>query len=485
MELAERKFADVFKKIKFSNNIERELGDANVDFIGVRRSIGEIKINMNLKRIANENIVIDFEKQLKTAIPAINKVYLNIRYAMDNMSPNEILSMYWGNILQSIKNESPICYKILERANWSIQDETVVVKVNGNSRFMLTQRGVDKKIQQMLGSGFGLQLRVDFRQDKNSGENKDYEAKKADKERAIIAEAMSGMVITDSRPREESRSNDNSKFGNKGGGRRALKLSPEIEGEIFQLSQDIVKDDEIIVCGEIFELEKRETKSGKLLITFDITDTFNSVTVKLFINPEKFTDEHKNLLKKGSNIVVKGRVQFDDFSKELNIMAMEIAKGEKIVSSKRADNEKVKRVELHLHTQMSQMDAIHTAKQYINQALEWGHTAIAITDHGVVQAFPEAMSASRGKPIKVIYGVEAYLIDDLGAVVQCERGQTLDDTFTVFDIETTGLSKEQNKIIEIGAVRIENGVITEKFSSFVDPEESIPEQITKIGRAHV
>ena len=175
---------------------------------------------------------------------------------------------------------------------------------------------------------------------------------------------------------------------------------------------------------------------------------------------------------------VQGDVQFDKYAKEINIMAKNIMLAQP--PPKRKDNAEQKRVELHLHTQMSSMDGVTNVKTYIKRAIEWGHKAIAITDHGVVQAFPDAMNAANGTDLKVIYGVEAYLIDDLGNVVMCPKGQSLYDTFIVFDIETTGLSKENDKITEIGAVKVENGKIIERFSTFVNPKKRLSEEIVKL-----
>lgn len=191
-----------------------------------------------------------------------------------------------------------------------------------------------------------------------------------------------------------------------------------------------------------------------------------------------FEKELKEFIKTGSYVRVQGDVQFDKYAKEINIMAKNIMLAQ--APPKRKDNAAQKRVELHLHTQMSSMDGVTNVKTYIKRAIEWGHQAIAITDHGVVQAFPDAMNAAKGSDLKIIYGVEAYLIDDLGNVVTCPRGQTLDDTFVVFDIETTGLSKENHKITEIGAVKVENGKIIDRFSTFVNPQVKLSEEIIKL-----
>ena len=153
----------------------------------------------------------------------------------------------------------------------------------------------------------------------------------------------------------------------------------------------------------------------------------------------------------------------------------------------REDHAPVKRVELHAHTQMSDMDGITHVDQLVRRAHEWGHPAVAITDHGVVQAFPDANHALEGlklpedDPFKVIYGCEAYLVDDLNDLaVDNEKGQSLRDEYVVFDLETTGFSSEHDKIIEIGAVRVKNGKISEKYSTFVNPERKIPERITEL-----
>ncbi|MDR2903240.1 MAG: PolC-type DNA polymerase III, partial [Clostridiales bacterium] len=218
-----------------------------------------------------------------------------------------------------------------------------------------------------------------------------------------------------------------------------------------------------------------------LLTAFDMTDGADSITVKFFAQPEKYGDDFKDLLRKGNSLKILGRVQFDEFSKEINVMAKELApSGFKL--SARKDNAEKKRVELHLHTNMSQMDATNTATQYIKRAKDWGHPAVAITDHGVVQAFPEAMEAAKKHGIKVIYGVEAYLMDDLGAIVKSPREKTLDDDFVVFDIETTGLKKETCEIIEIGAVRVSGGKITETFNELINPHVLLPTKIIELTK---
>ena len=191
-----------------------------------------------------------------------------------------------------------------------------------------------------------------------------------------------------------------------------------------------------------------------------------------------FDNELKDKIKKDAYLRVQGEVQFDKYAKEINIMAKAIMTAQ--APPPRMDTAEEKRVELHLHTQMSSMDGVTPVKTYIKRAIDWGHKAIAITDHGVVQAFPDAMNAADKSDLKVIYGVEAYLIDDLGNAVFSPRGQNLDDTYVVFDIETTGLSKEKEMITEIGAVKVADGKIIDRFSTFVNPQRPISAEITKL-----
>ncbi|HJE93639.1 MAG TPA: PolC-type DNA polymerase III, partial [Anaerotignum lactatifermentans] len=216
----------------------------------------------------------------------------------------------------------------------------------------------------------------------------------------------------------------------------------------------------------------------KYIVSFDITDKSDSTTVKFFVKRSVFDNELKDKIKKDAYLRVQGEVQFDKYAKEINIMAKAIMTAQ--APPPRMDTAEEKRVELHLHTQMSSMDGATPVKTYIKRAIEWGHKAIAITDHGVVQAFPDAMNAADKSDLKVIYGVEAYLIDDLGNAVFSPRGQNLDDTYVVFDIETTGLSKEKEMITEIGAVKVADGKIIDRFSTFVNPQRPISAEITKL-----
>ena len=193
----------------------------------------------------------------------------------------------------------------------------------------------------------------------------------------------------------------------------------------------------------------------------------------------------KKIMKRIQNakgLKISGTAQMDTFSNELTVMANTIIETEGIKKEIRQDNSEVKRVELHLHTQMSQMDAMTSAKDLIKRAMKWGMKSMAITDHGVVQAFPEAhkLLGYDNPDMKIIYGVEAYLAPDKNAVVTNSKGQSIDTTYCVLDLETTGFSAITEKITEVGIMKIKNGEVLDEFSCFVNPEKHIPERVTEV-----
>ncbi len=233
--------------------------------------------------------------------------------------------------------------------------------------------------------------------------------------------------------------------------------------------------------GEIINLDSRELKNGKFLVLFDVYDGTSTITCKSFIESEKYPKIWSRL-KETKNVKVGGTAQFDPFAKEIGVIANIIVEMPPKKSKERMDTADTKRVELHMHTQMSQMDGITSATDLIKRAMKWGWKSIAITDHGVVQAFPEAHKLlGRDNPdMKVIYGVEAYLVPDRTPCVCEPNGQSIDTEYCILDIETTGLSFRTGKITELGAVKYKNGEIIEQFEEFVNPEMPIPQEVVEV-----
>ena len=263
--------------------------------------------------------------------------------------------------------------------------------------------------------------------------------------------------------------------------KREAKAENAIYGRNISIEATAIRDINetsgyVAVLGEVFKVETMETKTGKIILTFYITDFTGSIIVKCFLKPQE-KEEVLDNIKKGLYCKVRGEAVYDSYAREVVLMGRDILKMKKI---ERMDGAEEKRVELHCHTTMSAMDGVTPVSKIIERAAKWGHSAVAITDHGVVQAFPDAQSAAKKNKIKVLYGVEGYLVDDGVPLALNEKGQSLDDTYVVFDLETTGFSPKNDSIIEIGAVKIKNGVIIDNFSEFVNPRRAIPYKITEL-----
>ena len=265
--------------------------------------------------------------------------------------------------------------------------------------------------------------------------------------------------------------------------------SPLILGNSMNISDPLVKitdlnaeSGNVCIDGEILGMEDKETKTGKVILSINIYDGTSTMTCKAFL-PGKNAKNIVKRLGKTKAVKLAGRAQMDAFSNELTIMANTIVESTPLPKTTREDKSEVKRVELHMHTKMSAMDAMTSATDLIKRAMSWGMKSIAITDHGVVQAFPEAYHLlGRDNPeMKVIYGVEAYLVPDKEKSVKNPRGQVLDDaTYCVLDLETTGISITTEKITEVGIMKVKNGEVIDEFEIFVNPEKPIPQRVVEV-----
>ena len=301
----------------------------------------------------------------------------------------------------------------------------------------------------------------------------------------------------------KSKNGDNKKADFK----RAVKRSdnPDVlygrdfDEEAMPISEIIGEIGEVVIRGKIISMDKREIKNERTILIYDVTDFTDTMTIKLFAHNEQ-VGEITDGMKPGAFVKIKGMTMMDKFDHELTIGSLTGVKKIPDFTVSRMDTSVKKRVELHCHTKMSDMDGVSEAKDIVKRAYKWGHPAIAITDHGVVQSFPDAnhvwedlWKAEKNKRkesgeadpdkqdfFKVIYGVEAYLVDDLHEIATNDKGQNFKQDFVVFDIETTGFSPVENRIIEIGAVKVCDGKIVDHFSTFVNPEVPIPFEIEKL-----
>ena len=468
-----QKFELVFQKISLSLPLLEAFQGTEVRKLTIHKKERTVSIEIT----ANKMIPLQKQEELKGALleslPGIQAVSLAVFYELTDKTPEALAAGYWGSIKTLVSQKSKICAGVIADAEWRVTEHKLQILVKHNMAYYLAQKHLDDAIANMIHTETGETLLVQFKNQKAT------EADRAalENNRKKKFEELSRQIITTQAEAVQEKANAEvaavSSSVSKG-----ILLGKEINGTNQKIIDTKILGENVIIEGSIYNIEPREIRGEKYIVSFDITDLSDSTTVKFFVKKSVFDAELSDKIKKGKYLRVQGEVQFDKYTKEIDIMAKNIMAA--AAPPPRMDDAEEKRVELHLHTQMSSMDGVTPVKKYIERAIAWGHKAIAITDHGVVQAFPDAMNAIGKSDLKVIYGVEAYLIDDLGSVVTMPRGQSLDDTFVVFDIETTGLSKETESITEIGAVKVVDGKIIDRFSTFVNPERPIPAEITKL-----
>ncbi|MGL5477920.1 MAG: PolC-type DNA polymerase III [Clostridium sp.] len=430
-----------------------------------------------------ENYIVNV---IKSRLGININVELLIYKDVKDASVSDIANKYWSDIVMRIVSQNPLAKNLLYSKYREISEEKI--KINYGSEAIVThikKKGVEKKISDNIKDIFGKKIKIELCYDKSLEED-NYEENKKRENQEIVSGVLSGVIVNNRDSNEKAKKEEKKPQPKReNNGFNKYKKEPKGENTILgrNISQEAITIDEIdetsgyvAIIGEVFKTETIETRTGKTILTFYITDYTSSITVKCFLK-EKDKEEVLENVKKGLYCKVRGEAIYDTYAREVVLMGRDIVKMKKI---ERMDGSEEKRVELHLHTNMSTMDGIASASKLVERAAKWGHKAIAITDHGVVQAFPDAQSAAKKSGIKVIYGVEGYLVDDGVPIALNQKGQNLDSAYVVFDIETTGFSPINDKIIEIGAVKIKDGVVIDRFSEFVDPERKLPYKIIEL-----
>ena len=469
------KFLNVFGKVNSKDNIKAYFSDAYVEKLSVSKSTKILQADVSSKSLIPNRYKALMEKDIFDAVSVAQQVKLNIRYDIEDKSPKNVFDFIWKDAVSVLSEESPVCGCVFDDCEIEEDDGKIVIYIGHNSAFYLYKKGVDKYLTDRIRDEFGVNVPVAFKNKKaTEEEQQDYKKKHENYERQLIESIMTEKATAETA--KETAKAEEVKAGIENG---IIMGKDPIKDEPIKIKNTRTEGEKVVIQGEIFNIEEREIKGDRYIVSFDITDGSDSTTVKFFTDKSAYDCDGgiKSALK-GAYVKVKGEVQYDKYAKEIVIMSRNIVKADRPPA--RMDTSEEKRVELHLHTTMSTMDAVTGMKEYVKRAAKWGHKAIAVTDHGVVQAYPEAMDAAEANNIKVIYGVEAYLIDDLGEVVTNPKGQSFDDEYVVFDIETTGLNKEKCKIIEIGAVKIRNREIVDRYSTFIDPGEKLSDEIVDL-----
>ncbi len=467
-------FQDLFPGlIDFSGEFSA-FSELNVERMGVFIKSNKLEIFTTAPDLMSAGLTMKLEASLKDKLGADN-IAIKIKCTKD-YSVEEYFSRMWSDIVLMLSSRIAVCKGILTDSTYEIADNKIIIKLNTKGSQILKLQNCHSLIEQHVEDSISKKIKVEFFDlEVDSSIMEEYVAEKEKNEAKIVSSAITASM-SESKPKSSRASAEYNSSRPGDGPTKGIICGKPFTDSIMRISEVTPDSGKVAVAGEVFRTESREIRGGKFIYIFDITDFTSSVTVKMFVDKKDFANISERITD-GVCLRIRGDAQYDKFSKELAIMAFDIVETEKEI---RHDEAEVKRVELHLHTQMSSMDGVTPAAELVKRAAKWGHKAIAITDHGVVQAYPDAYATSKKHGIKIIYGVECYLLDDNVPIVYNPGSQTLDDEFVVFDIETTGLNAQKDRITEIGAVKIKEGRIIDKFSAFVNPGIPIPSFIVKL-----
>lgn len=390
------------------------------------------------------------------------------------------------NIVYSMSNKYPALKAAVNNSEYEVIGNTINFNFKIPVSGFLKTMSYDKEINKVLKYMYDKQYNINFIDKINSEDLEKIEEDKRANEMKVLKEIKTTQSInTPEMPKkvEENKQEVKAEGDVKKAGNAFLIVgrNPNIKDRIVKINDITPNEGRVAIEGEISNLEAKELRSGKTLVSFDLYDGSNSMTCKVFCKPGDDVEVLPRL-KKAKGVRLAGNAGYSNFSHEVEFIANTIIEIEGRKRVQRMDNSEVKRVELHMHTQMSQMDAMSSASSLIKRAMSWGMKSIAITDHGVVQSFPEAhkLLGRNNSDMKVIYGVEAYLAPDKKPSVTNIKGQSIDTTYCVLDLETTGFSPVTEKITEIGIMKIKDGKVVDKFSTFVNPKKPIPPRVIQV-----
>lgn len=476
---------------QFGIKLPQQISQGGLTQLNINKQARLITLAVKFNGLVERNTLFDTEKLITKTLAYHTVIKPHF--------PTELFSAdYFPQLYAAVRRDIPSINGTLNNAEVRFENNTLTINLLNGGKTLLDSKGFDKALIKLVSEEFNLYISVNYTGTFEVEENsEEYKAAIQDAQEKINRENLQKAAefyqeeVETAEKREEKHAENTTveievregKFATPQIIQSSIRplYGRSIRGKMIPISSISGDSGRIVVWGDVFDIEKKVTKSGdKNIFTIDITDYTGSTTAKVF-NSIKESAVIDNI-KKGDTIVVQGDVEYDKYAGELVVNARSIGTAQKV---KVVDNAEKKRVELHMHTNMSQMDAVTSAGDLVNRAYQWGHKAVAITDHGVAQAFPDAMKAADKinkdeEKIKIIYGVEAYFMDDLVESVKGDADTGFDGTFICFDIETTGLSAARDKITEIGAVKVENGVITDTFSTFANPEMPIPQKITQL-----
>ena len=528
---------EVFPALHLTGEMRALFEKTYVERVSAPRDKSILRIYLSSGHLIEKDKIWALEREIKNRLfsgaETVVKIYE--RFQLSSLyTPEKLLQAYGKSIERELRELSPVECSLFQHAEISFPDGQTVKMVLEDS---VLARDKEKELSQILEKilqercGLSVQLTIGYREKKERKNKAEQERKiesrvaeivSVSRENGMAEEHLAGEGNTPERKDAEAVSPGGDSAGKapqENSGRKAESVSPrplkrsenpdvifgrDFEGEAVPIENITDEIGEVVIRGKVVAYDERElAKIEKTILIFSITDMTDTIGVKVFVRAEQ-KEEIGDALKEGKFVKVKGVVQFDKFDHELSVSSVAGIKKIPDFTVRRMDNSVRKRVELHCHTKMSEMDGVSEVRDIVKRAYQWGMPAIAITDHGVVQSFPDAnhvwedlwraekekrkatgeTAPDKSDFFKVIYGVEGYLVDDLTPLVADGKGQRLADETVVFDIETTGFSPVNDRIIEIGAVKVKDGAIVDRFSVFVNPERPIPykiEQLTGIN----
>ena len=523
-------FLEVFPTLQLNHEMKGLLSEATVTKVASNRNRDFIRVYFDNTRLIPKRDIWRLEEDMRQQLFPNQKMQIKLmeHYRLSGQyTAKTLLDTYKESMLCEIKEYSLLLYNIFRKAEIRFEEDMQMTLILEDT--LIARESQDELIEvldKIIRERCGIQTKFDIqfveKKESHYKKNTDHQidlevesivrrtaAAKSEHEQEHAEDEMLGAVAKENEadtsktqsPKEQSAKVAKTKSaadagsrqnGKKGGVKKreyGLKRSdnPDVfYGRDFDeeaVTIDTIQGEvgEVVIRGQIIDTDMRELRNGeKTIVKIVITDFTDTIAAKIFVKNEQ-RDELMEHLKKGNFIKIKGVTTMDKFDHEIGLSFLAGMKKIPDFTTPRLDNSMEKRVELHCHTKMSDMDGVSDVKDIIKRAKSWGHKAIAITDHGAVQAFTDAYhSVSPEDDFKVIYGVEAYLVDDLKEIITNSKNQSLDDSYVVFDLETTGFSPNTCKIIEIGAVKVENGTITERFSEFVNPQVPIPFKIEEL-----
>lgn len=499
-------FFEVFPDFRTSDDLRYTLSGMMVTKVVMRRQEKRLTVHLRGEHILAKKLVNKIAYDLKTQLFGNNSLFLVIddTYELSPLYTLERLTRdYWPSILYETQKMGQIEYSLVKNCEWGVEGNILTLLLEDSFLARRKARDLKEYLETMFSHRFGKEIQVGFNFSEDA-KNAFYRARdhklnlevglvmdRIREQEGYVSGGTSGSESREKKSGSSGRLYSASFFEERArrqgfAPRRRAARDPDIiygkecDGEIVPIEEIVDEIGQVVIRGKILDIESREIRKERTIVSFTITDFTDSIRGKIFLRNEQLPD-FLDIFRKGNYYKVKALPKNDTFDHDIVLTSVAGIKPIPDFTEKRMDKSLDKRVELHLHTVMSDMDSVVDIGEMINTAKAWGHKAVAITDHGVLQAFPVANHCiGKDDPFKILYGVEGYFVDDLKKLVVNAKDQTLMDDYVVFDLETTGFSPIHDEIIEIGAVKVRQGKVTDHYSVFVNPKRPVPLRITEL-----